>query len=209
MEHAGAADFDENAEKKGIGTPATRAAVIEELVAHNYVLRDGKKITATEDGEKLISILPDKIKSAKLTAEWESCFMEIEHGNKSADDFMHKITTYISDLCKDFGQTNSDVSFGKTKSSISESLGNCPKCGKEVKKGKFGFYCTGKCGMQLAKVYGKELTETQLKKLLEGKEVFYTANGKKTNVLPEAVPYSFKNKDGEEISGFQWKTEKG
>lgn len=208
MEHAGAADFDENAEKKGIGTPATRAAVIEELVAHNYVLRDGKKITATEDGEKLISILPDKIKSPKLTAEWESCFMEIEHGKKSADDFMQEITTYVSDMCKNYGQTDSSVLFkGRNNGQSHESLGNCPKCGKEVKKGKFGFYCTGKCGMQLAKVYGKELTEAQLKKLLDGKEISYTTNGKKTTVLPDAVPYSFKNRDGKEIHGFQWKTE--
>ena len=61
--------------------------------------------------------------------------------------------------------------------------------------------------MQLAKVYGKELTEAQLKKLLDGKEISYTTNGKKTTVLPDAVPYSFKNRDGKEIHGFQWKTE--
>lgn len=212
MEHAGAADFNENAEKKGIGTPATRAAVIEELVAHDYVHRDGKKITATEDGEKLISILPEKIKSAKLTAEWESCFMDIECGRKSADDFMCEITAYVSGLCSDYGQIDDSVSFKSTNAPVNganEPLGSCPKCGKEVKKGKFGFYCTGKCGMQLAKVYGKELTEMQLKKLLEGKEVSFTANGKKTIVMPEATAYSFKTKDGKEISGFQWKTEKG
>ena len=88
MEHASAADFDENAEKKGIGTPATRAAVIEELVAHKYVKREGKKVIATEDGNKLISLLPDKIKSAKLPADWESDFLEIEQGKKNADDFL-------------------------------------------------------------------------------------------------------------------------
>lgn len=85
-----------------------------------------------------------------------------------------------------------------------KQLANAPKCGKEIKKGKFGFHCTGKCGMNVAKVYGKELTESQLKKLLDGKDISYTSNGKKTIVMPEAVENNYNGK-----TYYQWKTKKG
>lgn len=205
MEHAGADDFDEETEKKGIGTPATRAGVIEELVAHKYIQRDGKKIIATEDGRKLISVIPDKIKSPKLTADWETTFLNIERGNASADMFMNEIQNYVTDLCDKFGNLDSSVNFKSEHNN--ESIGKCPKCGQAVKKGKFGFYCTGKCGMLIPKVYGKELTENQLKKLLSGEEIILTTNGKKTIVFPQSVPYNFKDKNGKEINRFQWKTE--
>lgn len=200
MEHAGLENYDEDAEKKGLGTPATRAAVIEGLVTHGFVQRKGKQITATEKGVNLISCCPEEVKSPKLTADWEMQLQQIERGEYSADAFMNGIITFVQDICKRYGTAVENSQFAAK----SEPIGNCPKCGKPVVKGQYGYYCTGKCGMNLSKVYGKVLTESQLKKLLEGKEISYTANGKKTVVLPEVVQNNYNGK-----TYFQWKTKKG
>lgn len=200
IEHAGLENYDEDAEKKGLGTPATRAAIIEGLVAHGFAQRKGKQITAAEKGVNLIACCPEEVKSPKLTADWEMQLQQVERGEYAADAFMNGIITFVQDICKRYGTIAENSQFAVQ----SEPIGNCPKSGKPVKKGKFGFYCTGKCGMNLAKVYGKELTETQLKKLLDGKEISYTANGKKTIVLPEAVQNDYNGK-----TYFQWRTKKG
>lgn len=200
MEHAGQDEYDEDTEKKGLGTPATRAAAIEGLVNHGYIERKDKRIIATEKGVNLIAVVPDEVKSPKLTAEWEMQLQQIEHGKASAADFMNRIIEYVKTICTAYSTEDGSVSFRKEIAPI----GKCPKCKNDVKKGQFGFYCTGKCGMNIGKVYGKELTETQLKKLLDGKEISYTANGKKTVVLPEVIQNDYNGK-----TYFQWKTKKG
>ena len=200
MEHAGQDEYDDETEKKGLGTPATRAAVIEGLVNHGYVERKGKQITATSKGVNLIAVVPEEVKSPKLTAEWEMQLQQIEHGKANATDFMTGITEYVKQICATYSNVDESVSFRKE----SPVLGKCPKCGNDVKSGKFGYYCTGKCGMNLAKVYGKVLTEAQLVKLLSGKKISYTANEKKTIVLPEVVENQYQGK-----TYYQWKTEKG
>lgn len=113
---------------------------------------------------------------------------------------MTGITEYVKQICATYSNVDESVSFRKE----SPVLGKCPKCGNDVKSGKFGYYCTGKCGMNLAKVYGKVLTEAQLVKLLSGKKISYTANEKKTIVLPEVVENQYQGK-----TYYQWKTEKG
>lgn len=205
MEHAGNADYsdDEDVEKKGLGTPATRAAIIEGLVRKQYIERRKKQLVATDKGVNLIKVVPDEVKSAKMTADWETMLQSIEKGSSRASDFISGIEDYIRTLVSTYGSVSDSAVFRKPER---VAVGKCPKCGADVKTGKYGVYCTGKCGMQLAKVFGKELTESQLQKLISGKEISFTSNGKKTTVLPEAVPYSYKNKDGKEYSGFQWKT---
>lgn len=201
MEHAGMENYDDDtAEKKGLGTPATRAATIEGLVNRGYAERKGKKIISTEKGVSLINVVPDEVKSPKLTADWEMQLQQIERGEYSADDFMNDIEHFVKDICNKYGETDQSISFNKK----DEAIGSCPKCGKDVKKGKFGYYCTGKCGMNIAKVFGKELSEAQLSKLLAGKEISYTSNGKKTIVLPEWVQNDYNGK-----TYYQWKTKKG
>ena len=200
MEHAGQENYDETTEKKGLGTPATRAGTIEGLARHGYIERKGKKIIATEKGIRLIEVVPDEVKSPKLTAEWEMQLQQIERGKYSADGFMNDIEQFTKDICTKY---SSEDTSGKFKSS-NEPIGKCPKCGAEVKKGKYGFYCTDKCGMYLSKVFGKELTESQLKKLLDGKEIYYTSKGKKTIVLPEVVKNQYNGK-----TNYQWRTKKG
>lgn len=200
MERAGNEEYDEETEKKGLGTPATRAAIIEGLVKAEYIQRKGKQITATEKGVNLIAVVPDEVKSPKLTADWEMQLQLIEHGKADAAGFMDRITSYVKDLCAKYATEDSTVSFHRQ----SDGVGKCPHCGSAVKKGQYGYYCTQKCGMFLAKVYGKVLTDNQLMRLLSGKETSFSVDGKKTIVLPEAVEHTYNGK-----TGWQWKTRKG
>ena len=201
MERAGNEDYDENTEKKGLGTPATRAATIEALVKNGYVDRNGKKLCSTEKGRELVKVVPDEVKSAKLTAEWESRLQQIEHGNLPEAVFMSGIQQYVADMCRSYGTADKAVSLS---GGSHEPVGKCPKCGADVIEGKFGFYCKGKCGMNIGKVYGNTLSAVQVKGLLNGKSTSYTSKGKKTIVRPEIVesPYN-----GQVY--YQWKTERG
>ena len=199
MEHAGAEEFDENAEKKGLGTPATRANTIENLVRHGHIQRDGKKITSTDKGRNLIQVMPDEVKSAQLTADWENKLLAVERGTLSADSFMDDINTFVTNLVHKYSAVDDSVSFGEKQPSI----GNCPKCGKPVIKGKYGWYCSARCGMNLSKVYGVELSEGQIKLLLCGKETSYIKNGRKTIVVPKVAENAFQGK-----TYYNWATRK-
>lgn len=199
MEHAGAEEFDENAEKKGLGTPATRANTIENLVKHGYIQRDGKKISSTDKGRNLIRVMPDEVKSAQLTADWENKLLAVERGTLSADRFMDEINAFVTDLVRKYSVVDDSVSFGEKQPSI----GNCPKCGKPVIKGKYGWYCSARCGMNLSKVYGVELSEGQIKLLLCGKETSYIKNGRKTIVVPKVAENAFQGK-----TYYNWATRK-
>lgn len=201
MERAGNEDYDEETEKKGLGTPATRAATIESLVKNGYVERVGKQLRATDRGKELVKVVPDEVKSAKLTAEWESKLQQIEHGSLSETVFMSGIQQFIAEMCRKYGAVDKSVSLSD---GGHEPIGKCPKCGADVVKGKFGWYCKGKCGMNIAKVYGVELSDTQVKGLLDGKSTSYTSKGKKTIVCPEIVENPYNGK-----MYYQWKTERG
>lgn len=199
MEHAGAEEFDENAEKKGLGTPATRANTIENLVRHGYIQRDGKKITSTDKGRNLIQVMPDEVKSAQLTADWENKLLAVERGTLSADSFMDDINTFVTNLVHTYSAVDDSVFFGEKQPSI----GSCPKCGKPVIKGKYGWYCSARCGMNISKVYGVELSEGQIKLLLCGKETSYIKNGRKTIVVPKVAENAFQGK-----TYYNWATRK-
>lgn len=201
MERAGNEDYDDDTEKKGLGTPATRAATIESLVKNGYVERDGKQLRATDRGKELIKVVPNEVKSAKLTAEWESKLQQIEHGELPEAVFMSGIQQFITEMCSKYGSVDKSVSFSD---GGHEPIGKCPKCGADVVKGKFGWYCKGKCGMNIAKVYGISLSDAQIKGLLDGKSTSYTSKGKKTIVLPEIVENPYNGK-----VYYQWRTERG
>ena len=201
MERAGNEDYDEETEKKGLGTPATRAATIESLVKNGYVERVGKQLRATDRGKELVKVVPDEVKSAKLTAEWESKLQQIEHGSLPETVFMSGIQQFIADMCRKYGSVDKSVSLSD---GGHEPIGKCPKCGADIVKGKFGWYCKGKCGMNIAKVYGISLSDDQIKGLLDGKSTSYTSKGKKTIVCPEIVENPYNGK-----MYYQWKTERG
>ena len=211
MERAGAEDMGDEVERKGLGTPATRADIIEKLVKDGFVKREKKQMIPTEDGMKLITILPDVVKSPKLTADWENELTLVSKGEVAAEQFMSGIETMVSDLVKTYHSVSDEqkAMFGAGKSG-QEVLGKCPKCGSDVVKGKFGAYCTGKCGMNVGKALGVTLSDTQVKSLLQGKKILVKGlKGKKGSydayLIPESVEEFSYTKDGKEIKGFQYK----
>ena len=211
MERAGVEDMGDEVERKGLGTPATRADIIEKLVKDGFVKREKKQMIPTEDGMKLITILPDVVKSPKLTADWENELTLVSKGEVAAEQFMSGIEAMVTDLVKTYHSVSDEhkAMFGTCKGG-QEVLGKCPKCGTDVVKGKFGAYCTGKCGMNVGKALGVTLSDTQVKSLLQGKKILVKGlKGKKGSydayLIPESVQEFSYTKDGKEIKGFQYK----
>ena len=139
MERAGAEDMPEEAERKGLGTPATRAAILEKLVQMGFVQRKGKQLVPTKDGINLAVVLPESLTSPILTAEWENRLTEIAKGKADADEFMAEIEAQVRQLVK----TYSCISADKQNLFQSERviIGKCPRCGENVYEGKKNFYC--------------------------------------------------------------------
>ena len=136
MENAGGEEMPEDTERKGLGTPATRAAIIEKLVRSGFVERKGRQLLPTTKGNDLISILPDRIKSAKLTAEWEADLKKVEQGKLSPDSFLANIEDMLTKLV----QSYQDVTIANE---FMQEVGKCPRCGRPVYEGKKSFYCSG------------------------------------------------------------------
>ena len=153
METAGAENMPEDAERKGLGTPATRAATLEKLVAVGFVERKKKQLLPTEKGVNLITVLPDNIKSPLLTAEWESRLKQVEHGDVSADVFMDGIADMNRELVK--AHTAPEEQFTKLFAAgrkDREAVGTCPRCGASVYEGQKGFFCENRdCAFALWK----------------------------------------------------------
>ena len=139
MERAGAEDMPEEAERKGMGTPATRAAILEKLVQMGFVQRKGKQLVPTKDGINLAVVLPESLTSPALTAEWENRLTEIAKGKADPDEFMAEIKAQVRQLVKTYSCISSD------KQNLFQServiIGKCPRCGENVYEGKKNFYC--------------------------------------------------------------------
>lgn len=148
METAGNDSFDEDTEKKGLGTPATRAEMIEKLVRNDFVRRKGKQLIPTEDGMALVQILPEEVKSPKMTADWENALKQIEKGEISAEEFMEGITKMVRDLVSKYGSGNpvdkNPFSASASGKPQREELGKCPRCGSPVFEGNKNFYCSNR-----------------------------------------------------------------
>ena len=142
MERAGNEDTDPDAERRGLGTPATRAAVIEKLVGGGFVERKGKQLLPTKDGINLVCVLPDSLTSPLLTAEWENNLTQIAKGKADPEDFMARIEAMARELVKAYPFL-SDADKGRFKSEKPE-IGKCPRCGSPVYEGKKNYYCSNK-----------------------------------------------------------------
>ena len=143
MERAGNGDTDPDAERRGLGTPATRAAVIEKLVKSGFAERKGKQLIPTQNGAALVSVLPDMLTSPQLTAEWENNLMQIAKGAADAGEFMQRIEAMARELVKE----NTAADKGKAAFTGGEekpSIGKCPRCGSPVYEGKKNFYCSNR-----------------------------------------------------------------
>ena len=149
MERAGNQDFDEDTEKKGLGTPATRASILEKLVSSGYAKRNGKQILPTADGKELIAALPDYLKSASMTAEWENKLLLIEKGQMDSREFLREITDLIDTMIAGCSAISGEE---QGRFHQRESVGICPVCGNPVYEGKKNFYCSNReCAFSLWK----------------------------------------------------------
>ena len=142
MERAGNEDTDPDAERRGLGTPATRAAVIEKLVKGGFVERKGKQLLPTKDGTNLVCVLPDSLTSPQLTAAWENNLTQIAKGNADPAAFMQGIEAMTQELVKTYaavlGEEQELFKPEKTE------LGKCPRCKSPVYEGKKNYYCSNK-----------------------------------------------------------------
>lgn len=149
METAGNQEFDEETEKKGLGTPATRASIIEKLVSYGYAVRKGKQLFATQDGADLISVLPEYLRSAAMTAEWENRLLRIEKGELCGQEFLEGIVELIDRMLLECGKISVEE---QTRFYFRESIGTCPVCGSPVYESKRNFFCGNReCGFSLWK----------------------------------------------------------
>ena len=149
-ENAGKEDIPDEAERKGLGTPATRAAIIEKLVAAGFVERKGKNLIPTKDGINLVTVLPEPLTSPMLTAEWEQKLTEVAKGSADPGGFLDG----IRDMVRELVQTYSHISEEGQKlfAPEKEVIGTCPRCGRPVYEGKKNFSCSDRsCGFVLWK----------------------------------------------------------
>jgi len=179
METAGASDTVKDAERKGLGTPATRAGVIEKLVNQGFVQRDKKQILPTAKGQNLITVMPDIIKSPTLTADWENDLKEVEKGTLSRQTFMANITNFVNCLV-DENQNPQDqyTSLFSTSSQFGTKFTDCPKCKGELFDRPKSYSCGDNgCGFVFWKdnrffsSQGVVLKPKQVKTLLESGEL--------------------------------------
>lgn len=142
MERAGNEDTDPDAERRGLGTPATRAAIIEKLIKGGFIERKGKQLLPTKDGNNLICVLPETLTSPQLTAEWENMLTQIAKGAAAPEDFMHGIEDMTRELVKTYPfLSDRDKELFKEEK---RAIGKCPRCGGDVYEGRKNYYCSNK-----------------------------------------------------------------
>ena len=164
----------------------------------------------TDDGMKLITVLPDVVKSPQLTADWENELVLVSRGEESMDDFMAGIRKMVSDLVMTYSCISPDP-VDNPFSSVKDSLGKCPVCESAVVPGKFGPYCSGKCGMIFSKAMGATLTTSEVKSLLAGKKILVKGLKNKSGKVYDAYlkpvgteEFSYTGKDGNTKKGYKY-----
>lgn len=142
METAGNKEFDSETEKKGLGTPATRASIIEKLVSSGYAQRKGKQILPSTEGKELVKVMPEYLKSAVMTAEWENQLLMMEKGQITDTQFMGEISFLVRkilEVCREIPEEER-----RRFQTAREVIGKCPVCGCDVFEGKQNFYCSNR-----------------------------------------------------------------
>ena len=172
METAGNKEFDSETEKKGLGTPATRASIIEKLVSSGYAQRKGKQILPSTEGKELVRVMPEYLKSAVMTAEWENQLLMMEKGEITDTQFMGEITSLVRkilEVCREILEEER-----RRFQTAREVIGKCPVCGCDVFEGKQNFYCSNRqCDFALWKenrflgIMEKNLDKKMARELLD------------------------------------------
>jgi DNA topoisomerase-3 len=187
----GIIDEEKREEIKGIGTEATRAAIIEELVKQQYIERVKAQIHATKRGCGLIAAVPDEVKSPQMTADWESRFHAIEKGEADSGEFLTEIEKYIREIMSKYGYVDENSQLS------AKPIGKCPICGKNVYERSTFYACeSGKsvCGFGMSKtICGKQITADEFSKIL---------NERKSGLIK-----GFKGKSGKKFDAYLVLTE--
>lgn len=171
MENAGKLVDDEELRERmkenGLGTPATRAAILERLLKVGYIERKGKTLYPTPKGMALLEIMPEKLKSPELTGEWEKKLYDIERGKLAAEKYMAEIKQYTKELVE-IARESASIAVS---TAAGKSIGRCPLCGAGVIRNRKGYGCSAwkdkGCKFFLGKIAGKKLSEKQVRDLLE------------------------------------------
>ena len=162
-------------EKYNIGTSATRAEIIKSLQNRKYISRQDGKYKSTELGEQYINIVPEELKSVTLTQKFEHLLKQVNEGKMTKADFLNSLA---SDFCKHLDMfANSDFPEEKklgygSNTDRNAVLGKCLKCGSDVIIGKFGPYCSNKCGLNMGKFCGANLNNEQISRFLSKESVY-------------------------------------
>lgn len=179
MENASVDEMPEDAERKGLGTPATRAGIIEKLVRIGFLERKGDKKTKhlipTHKGIALVTVMPEQIQSPSMTADWEEKLLLIERKEYSSEEFMQEIRDVIFHLVRHYEVIqDAEVLMAKEPNSV----GKCPICGSPVINRPKGYFCSDKeCRFALWKnnryfeSIGKKLTDSVVESLLSSGKI--------------------------------------
>lgn len=216
MESAGAGEPAEKVERKGLGTPATRAGILEKLIRIGFLERRKEKkrtvLLPTEKGNALIRVVPEQIRSAAMTAQWEEKLLRVEQGTYEGETFLKEIRDMVTTLVK----VEEGVPDARMKlPSDRKAAGRCPRCGKEVLDGRKGYFCSDRdCRFMLWKEnrffasLGKTLSPFMAETLLkEGKIRLKGCRSAKTGKTFDAVVLLYTETDGR--AQFQLEFEKG
>ena len=205
MESASSDEFPAGVERKGIGTPATRAAIIEKLVQKGFIERRGDKKTkylcSTDKGNALVTVVPEQIQSPSMTADWEEKLLKIEHGEYDGDAFMGEISSMVSGLVKTYEAVKgADVLMQPER----KVIGSCPACGSDVCETAKGWFGRDKnCKFALWKenrffqTLGKQMTEELAKQLVnQGKARLIHCYSRKSNRYYDTTVHVETGEDG-------------
>ena len=210
--------LEKDKEKKGengsIGTSATRAEIIKKLIAVGYLeeIKDKKKmiLISTAKGRKFYDLLPDEIKKADTTAKWWVVQEDIKSGQAGYQNLTEGVVELIKEVMRTFKANEGDAAEFSFKAAM---LCKCPACGGNILKGKYGPYCSEKCGFRMVYAFGKKLTEKQFISLCSGKKTKITGIKKKDGsdtfdayAIPDGIEdYQYKTDDGKVVTGKQIK----
>lgn len=202
MERAGNEELDTDVERKGLGTPATRAGIIEKLVQCGYIKREKKQLIPTDDGNVLITIIPEELRSPLMTANWENTLARIAKGNENPADFMNEINQLIENLTARYHGISDDEK--KKFAEDRESIGTCPVCRNSIFESSKSYYCSNKeCRFALWKndrffeSQGKKMDTGTAKKLLKnGKVYIKDLHSQRTGKMYAATVHLVVSEDG-------------
>ena len=187
MERASAEEADgaEIPEHAGLGTPATRAGIIEKLIRTGFAVRKNRQVLPTAEGAELVRILPEPLRSARLTAEWEEKLYRVEQGELDPGEFLSGIVSMLEELVRTCGGAEIQSPLLSQRQPRHPVVGTCPRCGRSVVEGPKSFYCeayrdTPPCGFALWKdnkffaSKGRQITRRVAEKLLKDGRIHMT-----------------------------------